>query len=132
MVRGIESTLCGRPVTLVLAGRVYFDIVEKHGHIVDVTERISKETLDALGLTLDVARMLAEQGELIRRKLGYDRREIPSVEDIEEEALTIDPLTLVRLKKDVNAAIFIGMNREFTPEAVDLNLVELEKKTGKA
>lgn len=130
MVRGVESVLCGRPVTLVLAGRVYFLLTEKYGNIADLTERVRAETADSVELTFDVARLLAEQGELIRRKLGYEPRELPTQDEIEETALTVDPLTLVKLKKDVNAAIYVGMSREFLPEKIDLALVELEKKTG--
>ena len=76
------------------------------------------------------AAILAEQGELCRRSMGYEPEPLCSAEDI---AATMAPTDLARLKLAVVSAITLGYGREINPEndEVDLGLSELneQKKT---
>ena len=72
----------------------------------------------------------AEQGELVRRALGYDKGPIPTAELL----MTCSaPMDLVYLRQANLAAILAGYGREVEPdEPMDLGLAELEKQSGKA
>ena len=87
----------------------------------------SREGLSAL---CAAAAILAEQGELARRQMGYTPQPI-----LEEDGVSasLAPADLARLKLAVTSAITLGYGREVEPEGneVDLGLAELnaQKKT---
>ena len=87
----------------------------------------AREAVDSAKIS---AAILAEQGELCRRSMGYEPEPLCSAEDI---GATVAPTDLARLKLAVVSAITLGYGREIRPEndEVDLGLSELneQKKT---
>ena len=86
---------------------------------------------DGFAAACKAAAILAEQGELARRQMGYTPQPI-----LEEDGVSaaLAPADLARLKLAVTSAITLGYGREVEPEndEVDLGLAELneQKKTG--
>ena len=76
------------------------------------------------------AAILAEQGELVRRGLGYDPEPMTDAETI---AATMAPSEIAALKVAIPSALTLGYGREIEADAdeVDLGLAELntQKKT---
>lgn len=93
----------------------------------DAFERIGMPGREGFEATLTAAVQLAEQGELARRRQGYDRGFLPTVEDLR---LQVRADNLAMLKSDVLDAICLGLRREVeSPDkVVDLGLAELQKK----
>jgi ankyrin repeat protein len=82
------------------------------------------------GQMCDIAAVLAEQGELYRRALGYDRGEILAADKLRVLA---SPGEGVALRSAIIEAINEGLNRDKAgkeDDDVDLGLAELNKKKG--
>lgn len=92
-----------------------------------------ENTRESFSNACKAAAILAEQGELARRHMGYEPSPLPSAEDI---AATTDPMGLPALKSAVISAVMLGFGREIDPEndEVDVGLAELgeQKKRGDA
>lgn len=122
-------TLAGREVTLAFTGEAMFTIREKYGEVTNAVSAYAQDTREAMETAVEVAAILAEQGELARRAFGYDPREIVSAATIKA---TIAPSEIYALKSAITTAIELGFGREVeNEEEVDLNLAELQaqKKT---
>ena len=108
-----------------------FQIEERFGGAQELTDTMEANSRIGFEAVCGAAAILAEQGELCRRSMGYEPEPLCSAEDI---AATVAPTDLARLKLAVVSAITLGYGREIRPEndEVDLGLSELneQKKQG--
>lgn len=135
----IETEVNGKPLFLMYNGAAMFDLQERYTHevegecgeiheepqnITEVIEQGGKKGFEAL---CDVAAVLAEQGELYRRFMGYDRAEIMTAKEI---AVLATPEDILNLRLAVIKAVILGLKREVDDpnEERDLVLEELNKK----
>lgn len=122
-------TLAGREVTLAFTGEAMFTLREKYGEVANAVTAYAPDTREAMDAAVEVAALLAEQGELARRAFGHDPREIVSADTIKA---TLAPSEIYTLKAAITTAIELGFGREVKNEdEVDLGLAELQaqKKT---
>lgn len=129
-MKAVKVNLAGRERYLAFTGEAMFQLQEKYGSVKELLEKISPNTAEAFAVACSVAAVLAEQGELARRYLGYDA--VPMV-DADTIRATMSPSNIPALKLTIPAAISLGYGREIEPEndEVDLGLAELneQKKT---
>ena len=130
-MKAVKITLAGRERYLAFTGEAMFQIEEKFGGASKLLEAMRGNTREAFSATCEAAAILAEQGELARRHLGYDRSPIIDAETV---AATTAPSGIAALKLSIPAAIELGYGREIVEDndEVDLGLAELnaQKKTG--
>lgn len=128
-MKAITFTLAGREATLAFTGEAMFTIREKFGDVTTAVSAYTQDTREAMEVAVEVAAILAEQGELARRAFGYDKKEIVSAATIKA---TVAPSEIYNLKAAITAAIELGFGREVENETeIDLGLAELQtqKKT---
>jgi hypothetical protein len=119
-------TLAGQDYYLTFNGAAMFEVDDRFGSATKLLDAVNvpgSKGFDALcgGLAI-----LAEQGELARRALGYDRGPVLTEETV--RALTA-PTELASLRTALVTAILVGFGREVESEQdVDLGLLELEQK----
>ena len=101
-MKAIKITLAGREVTLAFTGEAMFTIREKYGEVANAVSAYAPDTREAMDAAVEVAAILAEQGELARRAFGYDPREIVSAATIKA---TITPSEIYALKSAITTAI---------------------------
>lgn len=97
----------------------------------DWWQRAMQNTLDGKRLLCKVACVLAEQGELCRRYLGYDPERVPTEAELN---LLLTPMLHVKLRSAVALAVDEGLGSPSSDEDddIDVGLAELEKKTIKS
>lgn len=91
-------------------------------------EAIEPDTREGFAATCAIAAALAERGELLRRRLGYDAGTIPEKDDF---LLMVRPFEIVTLKRAIMTAIELGYGREVTSpggDEIDEGLAELNQK----
>lgn len=129
-MKAVEFDLAGRTRYLAFTVEAMFQLNEQFGGMQGLVEAIQDDGRDGFATTCRVAAILAEQGELARRSLGYDPEPIA---DADEIAASLLPCDLIALRLAIPTAISLGYGREVEPEndEVDLGLVELnaQKKT---
>ena len=87
-------------------------------------------TRDYVDHLLQAAAILSEQGEMVRRYLGYEAQPYLTDADMAGLWLILTPELLGKVASAVSAAIALGFDQSFTSsEDVDIGLLELEKKT---
>ena len=123
-MKAIKITLAGREQYLAFTGEAMFQIQEQFGTAPELLDVVSKNTREGLDVTCKAAAILAEQGELARRHLGYDKSTIVDADAIRA---TILPSEIAALKLAIPAAMELGYGREVKEEndEVDLGLAEL-------
>ena len=130
-MRAVERTLAGRACCLAFTVEALFQVEETFGGSAALLEALGAGGRDGVRAACQAAALLAEQGELARRSLGYDPRPMVGAEDI---AACLSPGGAAELSMAVAAAVSLGYGREVEEEngEVDLGLAELEaqKKTG--
>lgn len=72
-MKAVKITLAGRTQYLAYTGEAMFQLQEKFGTAAELLGAIGKNTRDGLSVACEAAAILAEQGELARRHLGYDK-----------------------------------------------------------
>ena len=94
----------------------------------DVIERMKENTPEGVADLLKVALILAEQGELCRRYLGYSPERIPAEKEL---LLLLSPAQLMMLRVVAMMAINAGYEQKESGQKddIDTGLAELEKKT---
>ena len=126
----VNLTLAGRKCCLCFTVEAMFQIQELYGDTTKLIDLIMPNTRDSFSAACKAAAILAEQGELVRRSLGYDPEPMVSEEAI---AATTAPGDIVALKLAIPRVISLGYGREVEPEndEIDLSLAELneQKKT---
>lgn len=128
MTGGCKCRLGGREYWLVYTADAYFDIQGAYG--TDFLEKLRPGTRDAYEVAVGCLLILAREGELCRRYMGYDAEEMLTEEDIRRCML---PDSIIRVKTLVNEAVLAGLRVENAKadadEPVDVGLLEYEKKT---
>ena len=129
-MKAVKINLAGRERYLAFTGEAMFQIQEKFGGTAELLEAMKGNTREAFSAAYEAAAILAEQGELARRYLGYDKS--PMI-DAEAIRATTGPADFLKLVHSISSAISLGYGREVEAEGdeVDLGLAELnaQKKT---
>ena len=122
----VSVKINGQEYDLLFNGAAMFTMQDAFG-----TDNIN-ELIDeggALGFqrACKIAVILAEQGELLRRFMGYDPR--PMLTE-EETRLSVTPISIIMLKTALSKALYDGYSRNTKDEndEIDLGLAELNKK----
>ena len=125
-MKAVKIDLAGESYYLIFNGAAMFAIEEEFGG--------ASKMLDGLGDTSDgydklcrAVAILAEQGELTRRYMGYEAGEVLTADTVKTMAT---PLDVVELKQATVKAVMLGYGRDITDDKaeVDLGLVELQQK----
>lgn len=118
----------GQTFHLLLNAAALFAIYDRLGDTDSVARHITGNSKAAFENTCFYLAVLAEQGELLRRHMGYDREPIPSEELFR---VGLRPLEAATAKGAILEAIAAGFAREAAaePKETDLGLLELQKKT---
>ncbi len=129
-MKAVRLSLAGRERHLCFTAEAMFQLQERYGGSSELLELVQANTREGFTAACQAAAILAEQGELARRSMGYDPEPMASAEAI---AATTSPSGIAALKLAIPAAISLGYGREVKPEndEVDLGLAELseQKKT---
>lgn len=128
-MKAVKITLAGQDYYLAFSAAAMFAFEDVFGGSNAYLETAAGAGREASEAVCKAAAILAEQGELARRALGYDKGTIPSAEDL---MACSSPVDLLRLRQANLAAITVGYGREVEDTGdVDLGLMELEKHSGK-
>lgn len=129
-MRAVKINLAGRERYLCFTVEAMFQIEERFGGTRELTDTMEANSRTGFEAACGAAAILAEQGELCRRSMGYEQEPLCSAEEI---AAAMAPSDLARLKLAVVSAITLGYGREVEPanDEVDMGLAELneQKKT---
>lgn len=123
-----KITVAGTTYFLVMDGEAMFTIRDIYGGTRLMLEKMEQDTREGFLETCNAAAILAERGELVRRRLGYEPGRIPERDDF---ALLTQPYEIVPLKRAIANAIKLGYGREITApgdDEVDEGLEELNQK----
>ena len=130
-MKAVKVSLAGRERYLAFTVEAMFQIEEKFGGSGELLEAMKDSGREGFSAACRAAAILAEQGELARRSLGYDPQPLVEAEVI---AASMTPSEIAGLTLDIMAAVSLGYGREVEPEQdeIDLGLAELneQKKTG--
>lgn len=127
-MKATKVTVAEATYYLVLDGEAMFQIRDEFGGTTLLLEQIEKDSREGLEATCKAAAILAERGELIRRRLGYAPGPIPESEDF---ALLVRPVEIVGVKRAIVNAISLGYGREIVAagdDEYDEGLAELNQK----
>lgn len=127
-MRAVRIELAGRERYLCFTVEAMFRIEEEFGGTRNLIEVIADNSREGLSALCAAAAILAEQGELARRQMGYESE--PMMDAAAVSASIIHPADLARLRVAVTNAITLGYGREVEPEndEVDLGLAELDEQ----
>lgn len=127
-MKAAKITVADREYYLVFDGEAMFQIRDDFGSAKLLLEQIEQDSREGFTATCAAAALMAERGELIRRRMGYAPGPIP---DKEEIALLVRPFEIVEVKNAVIKAITLGYGREIAApgeEEYDEGLEELNQK----
>lgn len=129
-MKAVKFELAGRERYLCFTVEAMFQIQEQFGGPGDLLEALKNDGREGFAAACKAAAILAEQGELVRRSLGYDAQPMTDEGAI---AAVMAPSGVLALKLAIPAAVSLGFGREVEPEngEVDLFLAEAnaQKKT---
>lgn len=129
-MKAVRLTLAGRERHLAYTVEAMFQLEELFGEVPALIDAVSANDREGFQAACRATAVLAEQGELARRHMGYEPFPLLSPEDV---AATTTPSDLPGLRSAIVSAISLGFGREIDPEddEVDLGLAELneQKKT---
>lgn len=123
-MKAVKIELAGRIRYLCFTVEAMFQIEEQFDGPGALTDALRDSGREGFSAACKAAAILAEQGELVRRSLGYDPE--PMVDEAAIAAL-MAPSDIVALKLAILSAISLGFGREVVDEddEVDLGLAEL-------
>ena len=127
-MKAAKITVSGAVYYLVFDGEAMFQIRDEFGGAKLLLEKLQEDTREGFTAACTAAAILAERGELIRRRLGYEPGGIPEKDDF---ALLVRPVEIVGVKNAVINAISLGYGREIAPPnngEYDEGLEELNQK----
>ena len=127
-MKAAKMTVAGVTYYLVFDGEAMFALRDIYGGTQLALEAIEPDTREGFAATCAIAALLAERGELLRRRLGYDSGAIPEKDDFLH---AVRPFEIVELKRAIMAAIELGYGREVTSPGdneIDEGLAELNQK----
>ena len=129
-MKAVKIVLAGQERHLAYTVEAMFQLEELFGGAGEMLDAVMSNGRDGFQAACKAAAVLAEQGELARRHMGYEPSPLLSAENI---AATMTPDRLPALKLAVSSAVSLGFGREIEPEndEVDMGLAELndQKKT---
>jgi len=123
--RMIEICVGGKKLLLNYSIGCMLDLEERYGTAANALELIGGEGRDSIGAAVFLAEVMAASGELVRRRAGLEKREIPT----RGFYYALSPAEFGELKLAVLQAVTAGYRREASePEKDerDLGLEELE------
>ncbi len=130
-MKAVKIELAGRERYLCFTVEAMFQVEERFGGAGNLMEALGAGGREGFAAACGAAAILAEQGELARRSLGYDPEDLA-----DEQAIVgypMSPSELAALTEGIARAIALGYGREVEPEddEIDLGLAELDaqKKT---
>lgn len=126
-----KVTVADATYYLAFDGEAMFTLRDIYGGTQLALEKIEPDSRESFTETCNIAAILAERGELLRRRLGYDAGVIPEKDDF---LLMVRPFEIVTLKRAIMQAIELGYGREVTRpggEEIDEGLAELNQKKTK-
>ena len=115
-MKAAKITVAGTTYFLVMDGEAMFTIRDIYGGTRLMLEKMEQDTREGFLETCNAAAILAERGELVRRRLGYEPGHIPERDDF---ALLTQPYEIVALKRAIANAIKLGYGREITAPGDD-------------
>lgn len=104
-MKAAKITVAGTTYFLVMDGEAMFTIRDIYGGTRLMLEKMEQDTREGFLETCNAAAILAERGELVRRRLGYEPGRIPERDDF---ALLTQPYEIVPLKRAIANAIKLG------------------------
>lgn len=124
----VEHDFNGRTSRLSLTAGALYDIYEKYGYTDSIVDslKLDENTKESWDNACWLYALLAAQGELQRRALGYDPEPMIAMEAVRRFA---SPADVPGIKAALLAAIHLGFTRAVEPteeKEVDLVLLELE------
>lgn len=127
MTGGCTITRNGREYWLVCTADAYFEILETYGG--EFGEKLLAGGLPGLECALGCLAILAREGELCRRYMGYEAQEFLNVEEIRRYNPVGDREVIVGAVLDAMQAGMRIDKKEEDTGPVDIGLAEFEKKT---
>lgn len=127
-MKAAKITVSDTEYYLVFDGEAMFQIRDEFGGTKLLLEKIEQDTREGFAATCTAAAILAERGELIRRRLGYEPGPVPEKDDL---ALLVRPYEIIEIKNAIIKAITLGYGREIEPPdngEYDEGLEELNQK----
>ena len=132
-MKRIEFEFNGRYYFLAMTAEALFTVYDQFGYTTDIlaTTGCLEPTVDGYKNLCWMAALLASQGELQRRRMGYSAQEMLSADDLRTN---LPPTKVAELQDAVVEAMQEGFRRETEPEEEqEINLVlrerdEAEKK----
>lgn len=122
-MRAVKINLAGRELHLAFTVEAMFQIQDKFGGSGELVEAIRDGGREGFRAACCAAAILAEQGELARRSLGYDPEPMADAEAI---AASMTPSDIPVLKTAIPTALSLGYGRDVEAEdEIDLGLAEL-------
>ena len=127
-MRAVRIELAGRERYLCFTVEAMFQLEEELCGTRELMEVIAANTREGFSAVCRTAAILAEQGELARRQMGYELE--PMMDAAAVSASIIHPADLAKLRTAVVNAITLGYGREVEPEndEVDLGLADLDEQ----
>ena len=125
-----KINFAGQTYYLLFNGTAMFAFDDAFGGSSAYLEKSGTPGKDAFDAVCTAASILAEQGELARRALGYESAPI-----LERETLLacVTPADILSLRQATLSAILAGYGREVeSSDDIDLDLMELEQKKTKS
>lgn len=116
----------GNTYYLCFNGIAMFEINELLGdkQIVDL---LTDNTIQGYRMSCEVLAILSEQGEAVRKYLGYDTQKPLTADEILSLAAPADVLSM---KSAIMQAVAVGYGKEIgEDDEVDIGLIEIQKKT---
>lgn len=130
-MKAVKTAIEGETFYLALNGEAMFQIRDDFGSTKLLLEAIKPDTRAGFKATCAAAAILAAQGELVRRRLGYAPGRIPEADEFE---MFTPPARITALKEAVIRALTIGYGREIKApgdDEYDEGLEELNQKKTK-
>ena len=121
----------GTTYYLLLNGAAMFDIYDQFGQEGSIIDHIKGNDRDAFEAICWYLEELSAQGELFRRKQGFDKGPILSADTL---MVDLGPMDVLDARAAVKTAIYRGFTQDVEPPpgTVDLFQAEWEKKTGES
>lgn len=128
-MKAFKVSLAGQDYYLTYNGAAMFEVEDDFGGVSQLMSAVQQNGREGFENLCQGLAILAEQGELARRVLGYDPGPIPGAETFRT---LIQPTEVPAMQLALNTAILAGYGREVEQnEDVDLGLLELEQKKTK-
>ena len=126
IMKARRITLAGQDYYLVFNGQAMFEVEDRFGGATKLLDAVNTPGRDGFESLCGGLAILAEQGELARRALGYDKGPLPTEEHLR---VVTGPAEIAPLRAALLSAILAGFGREGeSDQDVDLGLLGWEQK----